>query len=215
MTAEPRPLRSDAERNRRRVLDAAAAVFAEHGLDAGVDLVARAAGVGVGTIYRRFPTKEDLLEAVVADRLERFEARLAALDDDGDPWETFAAAAEALASSVAQDRGFYQVLQEARKLLPLTTDRARRCTIDAIAPILERAQRAGVVRADLVPVDVISLAKVGATLPAWRMEAEPELWRRYLAVVLDGMRPEAARPLPHPPPRLDPPQSGESTTSAA
>jgi AcrR family transcriptional regulator len=214
MGTEPRPLRADAERNRRRILDAAATVLAAEGLDAGVDVVARAAGVGVGTVYRRFPTKDDLLEAVVTDRIETLERRLAEVAAAADAWEAFAATAETLAGSIARDRGFFQVLQEARERMPDTTDRARRCTLDAVAPILRRAQDAGEVRADVEPIDVISLCSVAARLPHWRLEREPELWRRYLGVVLDGLRPAAARPLPHPAPSAEP-QSGESTTSAA
>jgi AcrR family transcriptional regulator len=214
MGSDPRPLRADAERNRRRILDAAAVVLAQEGLVAGVDAVARAAGVGVGTVYRRFPTKEALLEAVINDRVERVQAELGELGAIEDPWEAFSAAAHALAGSIARDRGFFQVLQEAKERMPETTDHARRCTVDAIAPILRRAQEAGAVRDDLVPLDVLSLCNVAARLPSWRLEREPELWRRYLAVVLDGVRAEAATPLPHPPPAAEA-QSGDSTTSAA
>jgi AcrR family transcriptional regulator len=217
MGTEPRPLRADAERNRHRILDAAAAVFAREGLGAGVDVVAREAGVGVGTIYRRFPTKEALLEAVIADRIERVEATLVTAADREDPWDAFAAAAEALAENVARDVGFFQVMQEAKARMPDIADHARRCMVGAVSPVLERAQRAGAVRGDLVPIDVLSLCNVAARLPRWRLEREPELWRRYLAVVLDGTRADAAHPLPHPPPRADDgdAQSGDSTTSAA
>ena len=206
MGSEPRPLRADAERNRSRILDAAAIVLADQGLGAGVDAVAREAGVGVGTVYRRFPTKEALLEAVIADRVERVRQELTELAAIDDPWAAFSAAAEALAGNVARDVGFFQVLQEARDRMPAVTDHARRCMIEAVAPILGRAQEAGAVRDDLVPIDVLSLCNVAARLPRWRLEEEPEIWRRYLSVVLDGVRAEAATPLP---------QSGDSTTSAA
>ncbi len=200
MGSEPRPLRADAERNRGRILDAAATVFADQGLGAGVDLVAREAGVGVGTVYRRFPTKEALLEAVVADRVEGLRRRLAEAGGADDPWEAFASVAETLAENVARDRGFFQVLQEARERLPAMTSHARACAVEAVAPVLRRAQEAGVVRADLVPLDVLSLCTVAARLPRWRLEAQPELWTRYLAVTLDGLRPEGAHELPHEPP---------------
>lgn len=192
-------LRADAERNRRRLLDAARAAFAEHGLDVGVDTIARAAGVGVGTLYRRFPTKQDLLQAVITDRLDVLVCRLTDIEREvADPWDAFATAAEAFAESIARDRSLFQLLQQSGQPHPAGV--AKQKAFDAFQPLLERAQAAGVVRADLVLLDVPALCAVAARLPAWRLEHEPELWRRYLAVVLDGMRPDAAHPLPHPPP---------------
>jgi AcrR family transcriptional regulator len=197
------PLRADAERNRRRILDAARLVYAEHGLGVGVDTVARAAGVGVGTLYRRFPTKQDLLRAIVEDRVEQLAARLGEAAAVEDPWEAFAAAAEEFAGAIARDRAYFEVVQAVE---PGTAYAARERTLKAIAPILRRAQKAGAVRDDLVIEDVPALCAVAARLPAWRLEQQPDLWRRYLGVVLDGVRPEAARPLPHPrPKRLRPP----------
>src|SRR5215216_2919656 len=101
MATEPRALRADAERNRRRVLDAARRVFAEHGLGVGVDAVAKAAGVGVGTLYRRFPTKQDLLAAVVEDGVERLASEVARFEEVEDPWEAFASSVHAFAATIA------------------------------------------------------------------------------------------------------------------
>ncbi|HEX8083957.1 MAG TPA: helix-turn-helix domain-containing protein [Solirubrobacteraceae bacterium] len=193
-----RALRADAERNRRRILDAARAVFAEHGLGVGVDAVAREAGVGVGTLYRRFPTKQDLLRAIVEDRVEQLVARLEAAAAVDDPWDSFAAAAEAFAGAIARDRAFFEVVQAVE---PGTAHAKRQRTLKAIAPILRRAQKEGVVRDDLVIEDFPAICAIAARLPAWRLEQQPDLWRRYLGVVLDGVRPEAAHPLPHPRPR--------------
>ena len=208
MEPAPRPLRADAARNLRRIIDAALEVFAEHGLATGVDAIARAAGVGVGTIYRRFPTKEHLLQAVVSDRLDRFCEELAAVAHDGDPWDGFAAAAEVLAGAIARDHGFFQVLREAHDLLP-DPDEARVRAIAGVEPFLRRAQDAGAVRDDLVAADVLALCAVAARLPPQRLELQPELWRRYLAIVLDGVRAGAAHPLPHPAPADPPPVSEE------
>ena len=202
MSAEPRPLRADAERNRRRILDAARRVFAAHGLSVGVDVVAREAGVGVGTIYRRFPTKEQLLQAIVDDRVDELRSRLAALEP-ADPWDAFAAAAEVLAGAAARDRGFFEALQEAAGVLAVP-DCARHASLEAIGPFLERAQAAGVARDDVVPLDVLALCSNAGRLPRWRAEQEPELWRRYLAIALDGLRAEGAHALPHPPGRATP-----------
>jgi AcrR family transcriptional regulator len=203
MGTEPRPLRADAERNRRRILDAARTVFAAHGLGVGVETVAREAGVGVGTIYRRFPTKDRLLQAIVDDRIDALRAQLDALDDRGEAWETFAAAAEVLAGAAARDRGFFEALSEAAGTLS-APDCARQASIAAIAPFLERAQAAGVARGDVVPLDVLALCSNAGRLPRWRAEQEPDLWRRYLAIALDGLRAEGAHALPHPPGRAKP-----------
>ena len=203
MSPEPRPLRADAERNRRRILDAARTVFAAHGLAVGVEAVAREAGVGVGTIYRRFPTKERLLQAIVDDRVEALRSQLAELEATGDAWDAFAAAAETLAGAAARDRGFFEALQEFAGALS-APDCAREASLEAIAPFLERAQASGAVRGDVVPLDVLALCGNAGKLPRWRTEQEPDLWRRYLAIALDGLRAEGAHALPHPPARARP-----------
>ena len=190
-----RPLRADAERNRRKVLAAAHAVFAARGLDAGVDEIARAAGVGMGTLYRRFPTKEALVEAVVEDRFAAIAGELREVGGLDDPWEAFAACATRLACRIAEDRGFFQVVSQS----VATMRRAREQRDDLLAvlrPVVERAQAAGVLRADVSAEDVPGLCAVAARLPAWKLEVQPGVWQRYLGVVLDGLRPEGATPLP-------------------
>lgn len=196
---DPRPLRADAERNRRRILDAARAVFAEHGIGTGVDVVAREAGVGVGTIYRRFPTKDELLRAIVDDRLELLRAAIAEPSAAADPWEAFTASASVVAESMALDQGFYQALQAVSGTALSVPVCAREMTLELITPVVARAQLAGVVREDVVPSDVLSLCAIAAKIPRWRLEHQPELWRRYLSIVFDGLRPAAAHALPHPP----------------
>jgi AcrR family transcriptional regulator len=199
-SASPRPLRADAERNRRRILDAAREVFAARGAEASVDEIARAAGVGVGTLYRRFPTKETLLEAVIRDRLEHLAERLGEVQGIEDPWAAMAAAMDVLAGLLGRDRALYDLLQSQPSLRAgISADRRR--VRAALRPVLERAQAAGVVRTDVVADDLPALAAIAARLPAWRLERQPGLWRRYLGVVLDGLRPDGATPLGHAPPR--------------
>jgi AcrR family transcriptional regulator len=192
MATDARPLRADAERNRRKLLEAAHRVFAERGLDAGVDEIAREAGVGMGTLYRRFPTKDALVEAILELRM----AELAAAFDEAaaaeDAWDAFAGCAFALASAIAADRGFFEVVSEAVS----RREDLRGRLVETLEPVVARAQEAGVVRADVTARDVPSVCAVAAKLPRWRLEREPDVWRRYLGIVLDGLRPEGASPLP-------------------
>ena len=196
MATEPRALRADAERNRRRILDAARGVFAEHGLGVGVDAVARAAGVGVGTLYRRFPTKQDLLAAVIEDGVCRLTETVEEIEAVEDPWEAFERTARAFAETIARDRGFYEVIHGTPEFIPIARE-AKERLMSVVKRILTRAQQAGVVRGDVVPDDIGVLSQVAARMPRWRLEAQPELWARYLALMLDGMRPDAAHELPH------------------
>ena len=199
MTAEPRPLRADAERNRRRILDAARTVFAEHGLGVGVDAVAREAGVGVGTIYRRFPTKQDLLKAVIEDGVARLADAVEEAAAEPDPWTAFAGAVRAFAEGIARDRGFVEVIHGDPGYQPMGVE-GRDRLMNGLDALLRRAQDDGCVRGDVVVDDIAALSMVAARLPRWRLQAQPELWERYLALTLDGLRVEGAHELPHEPP---------------
>jgi AcrR family transcriptional regulator len=197
--SEPRALRADAERNRRRILDAARQVFAEHGLAVGVDAVSRAAGVGVGTLYRRFPTKQDLLTAVIEDGVCRLADEVEQIAAIEDPWDAFAAAVGAFTGAIARDRGFYEVIHGTPEFVPVAVEEKQRL-MTALDSVLLRAQEAGVVRGDITPDDIGALSMVAARLPRWRLEAQPDLWKRYMALALDGLRPDGAHELPHAPP---------------
>jgi AcrR family transcriptional regulator len=199
MGAEPRALRADAERNRRRILDAARKVFADQGLGAGVDAIARMAGVGVGTLYRRFPTKQELLVAVIDDGIARLACEVEELHAVDDPWEAFTTALHSFAGTIARDRGFFEVIHGNPEFVPVARD-AKQRLMAAFDVLLRRAQEAGTVRRDVVVDDVGALCMVAARLPSWRLDRQPELWTRYLALLMDGLRPEGARELEHPPP---------------
>lgn len=108
-TERPRPLRADAERNRRRILDAAREVFARRGLEAGLDEIAKHAGVGTGTVYRRFPDKAVLVEALFEERLALVLASIRQAADLPDPWEGFVLAIESLSRMQIEDRGLKDV----------------------------------------------------------------------------------------------------------
>jgi AcrR family transcriptional regulator len=181
-------LRADALRNRRRILDAAAEAFSEGGLDVGVAEIARRAGVGAGTLFRRFPTKEDLIFAIIEERtVELVAAGREALEED-DPALALRGFMFAGAEMQVRDRGFFdaaitRVNTEAR-LRELRDE-----MMEIAGELLRRAQAAGTVRDDVEPQDLPLLMCAGASAAAPMHGAVPELWRRYVGLILDGLRP--------------------------
>jgi AcrR family transcriptional regulator len=169
-------LRADAQRNLGRVLEAAAEAFAEHGPEVSVDEIARRAGVGHATVFRRFPTKDALIAAVVEHRLQELTelAAAAAEDDAGAGFEEFIWRAAELQ---ARDRGLHQCVGRC-------LDSEQMATLQRVVGLLiDRAQAAGALRRDVSPDDVRAL--VGSAIQA----APGDEWRRYVGVVLDGLRP--------------------------
>ena len=197
-------LRADAARNRRRLIEAAARVFAEQGMDAGVDEIAREAGVGVGTLYRRFPAKDDLIAAVFDDRFGTVEAAVAEAARDEDPWRALESAMAAFAeAAVLHHALLHKIAYSGCHASAMQAAKER--VLARFEAILARARAAGVVRDDVVARDVLALSGMLSRLPAWQLAQEPDIWRRYLALMVDGLRPDPARPLPHPPSRAVPP----------
>lgn len=190
-TLEDRPLRADARRNRTAILRAARHVFGKHGRDAQMDDVARRAGVGVGTLYRHFPTKEALLAALAEDKFRR----LAVLAHEAlaveDPWDAVATFLRRGADMHARDRSLGQLLIVEPAMMQaaaLATDGL----VEAITALVERAQAAGVMRADArwedIPMAFCALSHV---------EGPPRAsWQRMLALVLDGLRAPGTTQLP-------------------
>ena len=193
------PLRRDAAANRERILDAARRLFSQQGLDASMDDVARAAGVGAGTLYRRFPTKEALVDAILGEVLERYHAfSLEALRRE----DAFAGLELLLEQTVKlqiENRAFLDVIA-----LRLRDEPQLAAARERVRPLIEqlvaKAQAQGTLRGDLAPADVQVLVWELGRMVETTGGLAPELWRRYLALALDGLRVEAARPLPHPPP---------------
>ncbi|HEX4678064.1 MAG TPA: helix-turn-helix domain-containing protein [Gaiellaceae bacterium] len=190
-------LRADAQRNLVRVLEAAREVFAEQGIDAPVTDIAERAGVGVGTIFRRFPTKDDLLVAVVEQRTAQLiDAADAALEST-DPGAALRSFMETAAAMHISDVCWCEAGSDLfgrdgiRELIDVL--------VGKMGELLTRAQTAGQVRSDVraldIPVLLMAVAKSGLMLE----EAIPGAWKRYLGIILDGLRPEAARPLPRRP----------------
>jgi AcrR family transcriptional regulator len=203
--AQPtRPLRRDAERNRQRILKAASEVFTERGLEVSLDEVARHAGVGVGTVYRRFPTKEDLVEALFVDRIEEVAALAEEAAKAPDPWSGLACFMEQAAMKLAGDLGLRQLMMFAT----YGGDKvwyARQRNAPLVTRLVERAQAAGQLRSDLRPTDIPFLLFVLTEAAQFARQVSPEIWRRYLTLVLDGLRPEreGVSPLPVPAMRPD------------
>lgn len=195
----PRPLRADAARNRRLLLAAAADEFAERGLDASVADIARRAGVGKGTVFRHFATKDDLLAAIVIDRMDALNAVGEGLLNAADPG---AALLEFLtvAAHQRQQRDL-SFLQEAGELNAEVV-KVRVQMFHTVHRLVDRARAHGAVRDDVTGTDVILLMCAPNYVTGYVPDASPDLWRRYLAIIFDGLRPDGAHPLPHPPPAV-------------
>src|SRR5688572_4987208 len=151
---EERSLRADAERNRQRIVEAARAVFAERGLDAPLDAIAERAGVGQATLYRRFPTREDLVIACFAPKLAEYAEAVEEALRLPDAWEGFCAYVERICGMQAADQGVQDVLTST-----FPTDRAveaqRARAYEGLTELARRAQAQGALRADFVPEDIV------------------------------------------------------------
>jgi AcrR family transcriptional regulator len=195
-------LRVDAQRNRRRILDAAAAAFSEGGLDVGVAEIARRAGVGAGTLFRRFPTKEDLIFAIIEERmLELIGAGRRALDEEPDPEAALRRFMFVGAELHVRDRGFFDAVvtrvNSEQRLRELRNE-----VVALAAELLDRARAAGAVRDDVEPQDLPLLMCAAATAAAPIHGAMPDLWQRYMALIFDALRPGSATPLEQAAPTL-------------
>lgn len=198
-----RPLRKDAERSRQRILQAATELLATHGMDVGFDELARVAGVGVGTVYRRFPTRDDLVEALFVGKIERLiGVAEAALTREGDPWASVVWMCEQLLAQEQADRGLSQVLVSRTPGATHLHD-ARTRLPNAVAAVLRRAQQAGQVRPDVGEGDVAVILQLTSRLPA--DQGGSALARRYLTLFLDALSVGPARrsDLPGGPPTAD------------
>lgn len=185
------PLRADAARNRERILRSARGLYAERGLDVTVEDVAEDAGVGIATVYRRFPDRDALVEALFHDRLQAHADLARQCLDDPDPWRSFATFFESVCAELATDKGLRQVLLSSI----YGSDgiaRSRRRLIPLVAQLLRRAQDVSAVRPDLVVTDVPVLLLTVGTVAELGGAVAPHLWRRVFEVVLEGLRPRGA-----------------------
>ncbi len=182
-----RPLRKDAERNRARVLEAARDLFAAQGLEPNLNDVARHAGVGVGTVYRRFGTKDELLEAIFVDGMDQLTALAEAGLQHDDSWDGFAWFVEQMCELTATDRG----LREMAFSKEYGSDRvvaAQDRLGPVVAKLVERAQTDGYLRADISATDMPIISLIGGMVSQFAGNVDRDLWRRFTAILLDGMR---------------------------
>ncbi|MGA0568018.1 TetR/AcrR family transcriptional regulator [Rathayibacter sp. KR2-224] len=192
------PLRRDAQERHDRLIAAARREFAARGVDASLERIARDAGVAIGTLYRHFPTRMDLLMAAFEPRLREFlEGSEKAMQIE-DPWEAFVDYLENLFRVQAGDRGFNDFLSR-RFPGSADTERIHDQMCQQIDDVLTRAQEAGEVRPDITLADIVNLIwSNGRMIDATSVTA-PNAWRRQLYLMLDAYRAKRAHPIPEPP----------------
>jgi AcrR family transcriptional regulator len=181
-----RPLRADARRNRERIFESARAAFAESGADAQIDDVARHAGVGVGTVYRHFPTKQALLAELVRQTFRLFtEWAREALEADGEPFALIEGLLRRIAETAAEDVGVQYALASTAGQASTEAPAEQDELIAVIAELIERARRAGTIRPDIEAIDIgMLICGVVST-----MGPRPGFdWRRHLELIIDTLR---------------------------
>ncbi|BCJ35957.1 TetR family transcriptional regulator [Actinocatenispora thailandica] len=191
--------RADASRNRRALLDAASAELAAHGLDASIARIAARAGVAKGTVFNHFPSKEDLVAEIFEDRVAGLVAAGERLRDAADPVEALLRFMTAGIELHTRDRSFCQ----AAGAIPRADPRVRAAS-ERLARTAEeltgRARDSGAVRPDITGHDVVLLFTAAAQAATPLGDTVPDLWRRYLHLIFDGLRADGAHPLPVPAP---------------
>ena len=191
-------MRRDAQESRDKLIAAAQREFATHGVDASLEKIAREAGVSIGTLYRHFPARLDLLMAALRPRLHEFLGGANKALDIDDPWGAFVYYLENLLRVQAGDRGFSDFLSR-RFTHSAETERIHDQMSQQIVDVLTRAQEAGQARPDIAQADIINLIwSIGRIIDATSATA-PTAWRRNLYLMLDAYRAERAHPIPEPP----------------
>lgn len=194
---QTRVLRVDAERNRDALLCAARAVFAERGTNAPLEEIARRAKVGIATLYRRFPTREELLAAAFEPKLCAYAAASRAACAEPDPWEGFCGFVRTVCRMQAGDAGFADVVALTFPATAGLDDRLRRATA-GLDDVIRRAKAAGALRPDFVREDLIVLLMANAGVINATYPHAPRAWERFAAYMLDAFRAPGASPLPKP-----------------
>lgn len=199
-----RPLRRDAARNRELLLEAGREVFAARGLDATLDDVAHVAGVGVGTAYRHFPNKQALAAAIFSDDFAQLIAFANSALEIADPWQALVTFVESTVAKHAKDRGLYEVFvgqsdapMQSESELTAEVASMREALTEPASILIERAKAAGCLRSDVTATDVAAVfLMMGQAYLVGEAAADPDVWRRYLWMLLDGLRATDRGPLP-------------------
>jgi AcrR family transcriptional regulator len=192
------PLRRDAERNRERIIDAARRAFAADGIEVPMAALSRAAGVGVATLFRRFPTREDLINAVFADTMDAYVDAVTAALADPDPWHGFTGYVQAVCAMQAADRGFAEVLT---MTFPAAThlEEQRELAYHGFLQLIERAKATGRLRPDFASQDLVILLMANAGVIAATGTAAPGSWRRLVGYMIQAFAAPQPATLPPPP----------------
>ncbi|MEU2269551.1 helix-turn-helix domain-containing protein [Streptomyces olindensis] len=192
------PMRSDAERNRGRIIAAARTVFGRDGLHASMASVAREAGVGIATIFRHFPAKEELVAAVFADRMEAYAQATAEALANPDPWDGFTGYIQEVCAMQAADRGFADMMTMsfpgAQSLEAL-----RAQAYQGFLELIDRAKDSGQLREDFTSRDLVLLLMANAGVLSATGDAAPDAWRRLVAWMIQSFQAPVRGPLPEPP----------------
>lgn len=199
MTDAVKPLRADAVRNRQAIIAAAGTVFAEEGTGVTLERIAAAAGVGVGTIYRRFASVDELVALVLVEKIGRYADRTeaAAAHAIEQPWEAFRDWVLFLLEQQAKDLAFSDVLLEGGSRIDSFRSEQRRA-IRASVQLVKRAKDAGAIRPDFHQSDLLMLQYANAGLVRGARRSAPDAWRRFADYLLLGFRSDAG-PLAPPP----------------
>ena len=194
-----RPLRADAERNREAIVTAAARLFAEQGLSVPLEDVARSAGVGVATLYRRFPTRTDLAIAAFERNMTSYVDAVEKALANPRPWDGFRDLVFDLCALQASDPGLRALLTTAFPASSVIEQRAAE-TVDKVGEVIARAQQDGSLRPDIGVGDVVVMLLANAGVLEATREHAPEAWRRFAALMIDAFRAGEHAPLPQPTP---------------
>jgi len=197
-TTSKRPLRRDAQANRVRIVAAARAAFAADGIEVPVEEIARRAGVGMGTLYRHFRAKEDLIDAVLEDAFAAFISAAEQALAEEDAWLGLRSFLERVFALHVENRGLKDIIAT-RAHGRARAEAMRRRMRPLLRSLIERAQAQGALRDDFTAEDMPLLFWTGGRVIEATATIAPDFWRRYLGLLLDGLRAEAATTLPHPP----------------
>lgn len=198
-TEGSRPLRADAQLNRDRILSAAAELFAERGLSVPLEEIAGRAGVGVATLYRRFPTRADLAAAAFERNISRYTRAVDRALAHPDAWEGFCGLVLELCEMQAADAGLRDLLTTAFPASSAVEQRTNEA-VEKVRTLIARAQRDGALRNDVVAGDIVVMLLANAGVLRATGASAPDAWRRFAALMIDAFRTDPERPLPPAPP---------------